>query len=59
MTRELLGYQALASGHQYLANGVVAAARLSGQSRLARRALDAFGRIHTTQMEELERLTKK
>jgi hypothetical protein len=58
MTRELLGFNAIAHGHQYLVLGSVAAANLSDQRRLARRAQDAYARIHPTQRDELERLIK-
>ena len=58
MTRELLGFEAIAYGHQYLALGAVAAARLADLNGLERRVLVAYSRIHETQTRELKRLIK-
>jgi hypothetical protein len=59
MTRELLGFEAVVYGHQYLSLGIVSAARLSDQNRLADRAKAAIERIHETETKELNRLLKK
>jgi hypothetical protein len=58
MTRELLGFEALVYGHQYLSLSVVSIVRLSDQNALARRAQDAFGRIHDQEIAELNRLMR-
>jgi hypothetical protein len=56
MTRELLGFEALVYGHQYLTLGIVSAVRLSGQNKLAARAQNAYERLHEREQEELRRL---
>lgn len=58
MTRELLGFETLAYGHQYLVLGTVSAVRLSDQNPLPDRAQAAYARIHTTQEAELRRLVR-
>jgi hypothetical protein len=58
MTRELLGFEALVYGHQYLTLSVVSIVRLSDQNALAVRAQAAFGRIHDQELAELKRLIK-
>jgi hypothetical protein len=56
MTRELLGYEALVYGHQYLTLSIVAIARLSNQNEMCDEAQGAFAEIHGREMEELRRL---
>lgn len=56
MTRELLGFEALVFGHQYLTLSVVSVVRLSDQNALADRAQAAFARIHNQEMSEIRRL---
>jgi hypothetical protein len=58
MTRELLGFEALVYGHQYLSLSIVSIVRLSNQNALAIRAQDAFARIHDKELEELQRLIR-
>jgi hypothetical protein len=58
MTRELLGYEALVFGHQYLTLSIVAIARLSNQNEMCDEAQAAFGVIHDQETEELRRLFK-
>jgi|tagenome__1003787_1003787.scaffolds.fasta_scaffold20988621_3 hypothetical protein len=58
MTRELLGFEALVFGHQYLTLSVVSVVRLSNQNALAARAQAAFARIHAQEMNEMRRLFK-
>lgn len=58
MTRELLGFEALVYGHQYLSLSIVSIVRLSNQNALATRAQDAFARIHDQELEELQRLIR-
>jgi hypothetical protein len=53
MTRELLGFEALVFGHQYLTLSIV---RLSNQNASAASAQEAFGRTHRQEMDELRRL---
>ena len=58
MTRELLGFEALVYGHQYLSLSIVSIVRLSDQNALAARAQDAFARIHDQELKELQRLIR-
>jgi hypothetical protein len=58
MTRELLGFEALVFGHQYLTLSIVSIVRLSNQNALADRAHAAFARIHNQEMTEMRRLFK-
>jgi hypothetical protein len=58
MTCELLGFEALVYGHQYLSLSIVSIARLSNQNALPARAQDALARIHDQEMEELQRLIR-
>ena len=58
MTRELLGFQSLVYGHQYLSLSIVSIARLSNQNALAKRAQEAYDRIHHQERTELYRLLK-
>lgn len=58
MTRELLGFEALVFGHQYLTLSVVSIVRLSDQNALAARAQAAFARVHGQEMSELNRLLR-
>lgn len=58
MTRELLGFEAIVYCHQYLVLGIVCAARLSDQSRIAELAQAAYARNKPMQDEELKRLIK-
>ena len=57
-TRELLGFEALVYGHQYLTLSIVSIVRLSDQNALATRAQAAYERIHAQEMNELRRLFK-
>jgi hypothetical protein len=54
--RELLGFQAVVYGYQYLSLSVVSVARLSDQHALGARAQAAYDRGHTSKMKELRRL---
>ena len=56
MTRELLGFEALVFGHQYLVVSIVSIVRFSNQNALADRAHAAYARIHRQEMNELRRL---
>jgi hypothetical protein len=58
MTHELLGFEALAYGHQYLVIGTVSAVRLADQNALADSAQAAYERVHGVQDAELRRLIK-
>jgi hypothetical protein len=58
MTRELLGFEALVFGHQYLTLSVVSIVRLSNQNALAGRAQTAFAKIHSQELAELQRLIR-
>jgi hypothetical protein len=58
MTRELLGFEALVYGHQYLSLSIVSIVRLSNQNALAERAHAAFARIHPQELAELARLIR-
>jgi hypothetical protein len=58
MTRELLGFEALVFGHQYLTLSIVSLVRLSDQTALADRAQATFARIHAQEMAEMKRLLK-
>lgn len=58
MTRELLGFEALVYGHQYLSLSIVSIVRLSNQNALATRAQNAFARIHDQELEEMQRLIR-
>jgi hypothetical protein len=58
MTRELLGFEALVFGHQYLTLSIVSLVRLSNHNALADRAQAAFARIHAQEMAEMRRLFK-
>jgi hypothetical protein len=58
MTREPFGFEALVFGHRYLTLSVVNVVRLSGQDALAKRAQDAFARIHGQETTELNRLIR-
>jgi hypothetical protein len=58
MTRELLGFEVLVFGHQYLTLSIVSVVRLSGQNALAKRAQDAFGRMHAQEEAQLDRLIR-
>jgi hypothetical protein len=58
MTRELLGFEALVFGHQYLTLSIVSVVRLSDHNSLADRAQAAYGRIHSQEMVEMKRLFK-
>lgn len=54
--RELLGFEALVYGNEYLLGSIIGVARLAGQDELAHRARAAYDRTHDGDMAELERL---
>jgi hypothetical protein len=58
MTRELLGFEVLMYSHQYLTLSIVSVVRLSDQNALAKRAQEAYDRVHPETNAELNRLIR-
>jgi hypothetical protein len=57
--RELLGFEALVYGHQYLTLSLISTVRLSDLNVLAKRAQRVFDGIHGQEMTQLDRLMEQ